>query len=527
MFEESLTQNIISQQGDFTISGIGLYATSRLNNVINSSDSSSQASGEGKAYILLTGATGLVGRYLLRDLVLRKERVAVIARPSSKLSARQRVETIMQYWEKQLGKILPRPIVIEGDICEDGLGISDSDARWIADNCVEIIHNAAILKFKAVTRLEEPFRTNLDGTTEVLKFAKTHDIPDFHYVSTAYVCGKTSKTVVESQLDEGQELRNDYEQSKFEAEKLVQDAEGFRNVTIFRPAVIIGDSETGFTSTYHGLFLYLRLIAMLVPHQQRDESGKHQTPIRLPMNGDEPRNLVPVDWVSAVIAHIVCTPNAHGRTYHLTPEECTNARSVIDSCCNYFNSAGVTYAGPDATPDTDDEFSRAIFENTRIYESYETSDPEFDRTNVEKWAGHLPCPPIDTAMIHRFIEFGEANRWGKSRVRAPKVDYWFEDELAKIGKLAESIVGRISAAIDAPVTIGLDIKGAGGGQWTFAEIATGIRITRGLPAESSPILTIEGRNVAQLLDKLTEHEPESAFGLFADQFESTISLALG
>ena len=351
-------------------------------------------------------------------------------------------------------------------------------------------------------------------------------IPDFHYVSTAYVCGKTTKTVMEDQLDQGQELRNDYEQSKFDAEKLVQSTTGFRNVTIFRPAVIIGDSETGYTSTYHGLFLYLRLISMLVPHQQTDDDGKHMTPIRLPMNGDEPRNLVPVDWVSAVIAHVVCTPNAHGHTFHLTPESCTTAREVIDSCCSFFNSAGVVYAGPDAKPEANDEFSKAIFENTKIYESYETSDPEFDRSNVEKWAGHLPCPSIDEAMVHRFIEFGESNRWGKRRPRAPKVCYWFEDELEQIGKLAESIVGRLSAAIDISVTVGLDIKGAGGGQWTLSEIATGIRVSRGLPGEGSAILTIDGEHVAQLLDKFSSHDPESAFGLFADQFESTISLAL-
>lgn len=500
----------------------------RLYNVIEPTNlpPTNSIEAHGKTYILLTGATGLVGRYLLRDLLLRKERVAVIARPSSKLSARDRVESIMQYWEHQLGRNLPRPIVIQGDICSDNLGMSVEDAQWVSENCIETIHNAAILRFEAKTAEDEPFRTNLNGTRNVLKFVKEQGIPDFHYVSTAYVCGKTSERVFEDQLDRGQELRNDYEQSKFDAEKLVRAESGFRNVTIFRPAVIIGDSETGFTSTYHGLFLYLRLIAMLVPMQQRDDDGKHSTPIRLPMNGDEPRNLVPVDWVSSVIAHIVCTPEAHGRTYHLTPEECSTARQVIDSCCDYFNSAGVTYADPDARSEATDEFSKAIFDNTKIYESYETSDPEFDRSNVLKWAGHLPCPQIDEAMIHRFIEFGESNRWGKNRPRKPAVEYWFEDELVQIGNLAESIVGRLSASIETPVTVGLDIKGAGGGQWTLSEIATGIQISRGLPVEGNPVLTIDGQHVAKLLDKFSSQDPESAFGLFADQFESTISLAL-
>lgn len=479
-----------------------------------------------KSYILLTGATGLVGRYLLRDLLLRKERVAVLARPSGKYSARDRIESIMQFWEKELGRSLPRPIVISGDLCSPDLGVSAADQTWIAANCKEIVHNAAILRFEACPRTDEPFRTNLGGTENVLQLAAELQIPDFHYVSTAYVCGETSEPVLEHDLDRGQQLRNDYERSKFAAEKLVRAATGFRNVTIFRPAVIIGDSKTGYTSTYHGLFLYLRLIAMLVPMQQRDESGKHFTPIQLPINGDEPRNLVPVDWVSAVIAHIVCTPEAHGRTFHLTPEQCSSAKQVIDSCYDYFNSAGVEYVGPDAEVQPQDEFSRAIFENTQIYDSYQTSDPEFDRTNVEKWAGHLRCPEIDPAMIHRFISFGESNRWGKSRPQTPKLTYWFEDELDRIGQLAESIVSRLSSTGDAPVTIGLDISGPGGGQWTLSDICTDVEASRGLPGEGYPVLTISGEHVANLLDKFSDIDPESAFGLFAEQFESTISLAI-
>lgn len=493
--------------------------------MIDRSDLPSELYQSNKNYILLTGATGLLGRYLLRDLLVRKERVAVIARRSANQSARQRVEAIMQQWERELGQKLPRPVVIEGDICSPDLGMSLANKRWVSENCRDIIHNAAILRFESADRTDEPFRTNYHGTANVLDFANNSGIEKFHYVSTAYVCGKASETVTEDQLDVGQELRNDYERSKFDAEKLVRAAKGFRNVTVFRPAVIIGDSKTGYTSTYHGLFLYLRLISMLVPQQQRDETGKHLTPIRLPMSGDEPRNLVTVDWVSSVIAHIVNTPDAHGETFHLTPETCTTASEVIDSCCSYFNSDGVVYAGADAATEENDEFSKTFFENSRIYDSYITSDPDFDRSNVEKWAGHLPCPTIDQAMIHRFIEFGAANRWGKNKAETPDVEYWFEDELERIGELAKSMVGQRASSIDASISIGLDIIGPGGGQWTLEEIGKSIRFTatQGLPHGENPVLTIDGKLLAQLLDEVSN---EVEFGQFVDQFESTFSSAM-
>ena len=173
-----------------------------------------------------------------------------------------------------------------------------------------------------------------------------------------------------------------------------------------------------------------------------------------------------------------------------------------------------------------DEFSKTFFENARIYESYVTDDPQFDRRNVETWAGHLPCPVVDESMIHRFIEFGESNRWGKFRPKAPQVEYWFEDELGRIGEIAESIVVRRDDSIAGPVTIGLDIKGPGGGQWTLCEIASGVRFQAGLPLGESPVLTVDGKHVAQLLNRLSSHDLEFGSGSFADDFENTIALAI-
>ena len=308
-------------------------------------DSFNDIGSSARQYVLLTGATGLVGRYLMRDLFLRGCHLAVIVRPTKRMNVQQRIESILQGWENELGRRLPRPIILEGDVCEENLGLGTEEINWIRDHCARVIHSAAALQFNAANVDEEPWRTNLGGTRNVLHLCRMARIAHFHYVSTAYVCGQRNSLVFEHELETGQEFRNDYEQSKFESEKLVRAARHFVTKTIYRPAVIVGDSRSGFTSTYHGLFLYLRLLAILVPQQPRNRDGVIQTPIRLPMNGDEPRNLVPVDWVARVVSNIFCDSAAHGRTYHLTPDRCTSAREIIDYCYEYFNSCGVEFCG--------------------------------------------------------------------------------------------------------------------------------------------------------------------------------------
>ena len=370
-----------------------------------------------RRYILLTGATGLVGQYLLRDLLLLGYPVAVVVRRSRHATASQRIEAIMQRWEQELRSRLPRPVVLSGDVCDKDLGLVADDQEWIGQNCDQIVHSAAILKFHPAPQDTDPWKTNLGGTGNVLALARRTNIKRFHYVSTAYVCGQRQDRVWENQLDCGQTFRNDYERSKFAAESLVHAADHLESRTIFRPAVIVGDSQTGFTASYHGLFLYLRLMATLIPQQERNADGIIETPIRLPLCGDEPHNLVTVDWVSRVISQIVNNREAHGRTYHLSPDECITTRQVIDFCCEYFNTTGVEYSHSHTESRLDNQFSRRVFENIGIYQPYERNDPEFDKSNVQQFAGQIACPRIDKDMIFRFIKFAVADRWGKQRLK--------------------------------------------------------------------------------------------------------------
>ena len=431
----------------------------------------------------------------------------------------------MQRWERQVGRPLPRPVVFSGNLSQPDLGLSAGEVLWVKKHCDEVIHNAAILKFQAESPEHEPFITNLRGTENVLAFCNRTGIRHLHYVSTAYVCGHQDEVVNEEQFETGQTFRNDYERSKYEAEKCVRAATGFESKTIFRPAVIIGDSETGYTSTYHGLFLYLRLMDLLLPHQERDANGVIQTPIRLSMNGDEPRNLVTVDWVSAVIAHVVCTPEAHGQTFHLSPDRCSTAKELIDYCYKFFNSEGVEFAGAGAERTPDNDFSEAFLDNVRVYENYETSDPVFDKSNVIQWAGHLECPPLSEQMVRQFFEFARSQRWGKLAPPLPEVEYWSEEHLNEIGELAESVMSKLPLPPAQPVTLGLDIQGPGGGQWTLTGLLSeGLRILPGLPSGTSPMLTVHSAQVGQLLGGFAgEVTDTDSLGRFQRQIELMLS----
>jgi len=461
-------------------------------------------------YALLTGATGLVGRYLIRDLLLQGQPLALVVRPSRKQTCRERVETILQMWERDLGRELPRPVLLEGDVGQEQLGLSLANRRWVAHNCDRVIHNAAILTFHGPDRQGEPWRTNLDGTRNVLDFCRDLKLRNLHYVSTAYVCGDRTGTIQENELDLGQGFRNDYEHSKFLAEKLVREADYLDHLTVYRPAVIAGDAHTGYTSTYHGIYMYLKMMSVLVRNQPPDENGVRQVSMRLSLTGDELRNVVPVDWVSAAICHLFNTPAALGGTYQLAPTEPITPREIIDAACKYFNSTNVEFYGyrrPD--PETMNDFEKACYASMTIYESYDMTDPRFDRTNLLKFTEHLPCPRIDETMLHRFLRFGDEDRWGKRREPVPSVNFWCDDYLRRT--ISQQSGRAVPTKSTDPLILGLEIVGPGGGQWTlYLQNNRAPVLEPGLPDNAGIQLTL-GVDAAAALARGSVAEPTPFF----------------
>ena len=367
-------------------------------------------------HLLLTGCTGLLGQYLLRDLLLEDVPLAVVIRARKDETAHARLDQLLGYWENELGRSLPRPVCLEGDLTAPGLGLSDSERTWVARHCGSVLHNAASLTFVGKDRTQEPWLSNLTGTANVLGLCRDAGLGEMHYISTAYVCGQRPGLIFENDFDRGQEFRNDYEHCKFEAEKLVRTADFLDRVTVYRPAIIVGDSRTGYTTTYHGLYAYIYFVWLYTQLKARDADGRLNAEMRLNLTGDEQRNLVPVDWVSAVTTHLFHHPEYHGQTYHLTPVQPVTARELGDALCRQFNMYGPRYAGPDALQIGElNDLEKMFYEFVAQYQPYWNEEPRFDSRNTQAAAAHLPCPPIDAACLARLMDFGVRDQWGKRR----------------------------------------------------------------------------------------------------------------
>ncbi|TWT79193.1 Linear gramicidin synthase subunit D [Planctomycetes bacterium CA13] len=437
------------------------------------------------SYLLLTGSTGLLGEYLIRDLLQRGVLLAVVARPSPIASAAQRIDAICHRWQRVRGQALPRPVVLEGHLDKPGWGLSADQHRWIETNCDALLHNAASLQFVAESREGEPWLTNMHGTERMLELCERWKIAELHHISTAYVCGRRTGIIRETELDQGQQFGNDYEASKCASELMVRSAsDRFKSVTVHRPAIITGDYHTGYTSTFHGLYAPLKIAASLLYQTPLMEVSESTLVKTLDLSGSEEKNFVSVDWVSEVISSIVCDRSLHNQTYHLTAEYRTNCQTLANVMHETFAEHAMEILVKEiekaaASPGRQNKNSSlptlsleglqsAFREQMEIYQAYWRSDPVFDRSNLNAALPYLAPPPIDADSIRRLCRFALKSNfgWPKPPITTPK--FLAGDLLQDHGfaKPAANKSNRITTIeTDSVADLNLRVLGDGGGDY--------------------------------------------------------------
>lgn len=238
-------------------------------------------------------------------------------------------------------------------------------------------------------------------------------IRQLHYVSTAYVCGLREGPILETELDLGQQMGNDYERSKLEAEKLVRSDALPQPPTIYRPSILVGDSQTGYTSAFHGFYAMVKLAHTLASQIVLRSTTAEMVFQAFNLEGHERKDYVPVDWVSAVITHLLGHPEHHGKTYHLTAAEPTPvalwSRAIQDAVEGYSRLADPS----DSSRRDARWFEEMFLGQAEIYRSYWRDDPQFDRTHTNAAAGHLPCPIVNYDMLLQMAKYAIRTNFGK------------------------------------------------------------------------------------------------------------------
>lgn len=364
-----------------------------------------------KKYHFLTGGTGLLGSYILRSLLQDGHSVAVLARPTRKASAEQRIDKIFSHWEREEGRTLPRPLVLSGDLLSSDW--VDKSRDWFARSCCSIVHCAASLTFYGAPE-DEPWLSNVEGTRRILDLARRAEIRRMHYVSTAYIAG-SSREFFEGQTDIGQTLRNDYEKSKFDAEIMVREADFLDKPTVYRPSIVVGDSRTGYTTTYHGFYAVLKLAHTLVQRLPLGSTSGRNLLAALGLNGGEHKNFVPVDWVVAVFRHIFSNPEYHGRTYHLTSPRPPLLSDFVDMVQDAVETFSTLADQEDPYRADESWFFQNYTDQVRIYRAYLQDDPRFDSRNTQAVAPHLPCPVMDRDLMLFLARYAILSDFGKRK----------------------------------------------------------------------------------------------------------------
>jgi long-chain acyl-CoA synthetase len=265
--------------------------------------------------VLLTGGTGFVGAELLARYLERSDRpVYALVRAESRQAGEERLREKLS---PLLGTdVSERLVAVPGDIESPGLRLSEADRDRLAGEVGQVVHAAASVSFDLP--LDDSRRINVEGTRNVLDFALGCDVVErFAYVSTAYVAGDHTGEFGEDDLAVGQEFRNPYERSKFEAEQLVRSHAHELPIQIFRPSIVVGEAESGWTDSFNVLYTPLRAYA------------RGQLPF-VPARQTSPVDVVPVDYVADSVFELARRPVERMETYHLVAgPEATTVEEII------------------------------------------------------------------------------------------------------------------------------------------------------------------------------------------------------
>lgn len=251
--------------------------------------------------IVFTGFPGFIASQLIRAMAAKENGIAAIVLPAEMEKAKKEAGEIQRLFNCE-------PIrLMQGDITKEGLGLNEEDTAFLKEKEVVFWHLAAIYDLAVPRNIA--WKVNVEGTRSVNQFVSAlPNLKRYLYFSTAYVAGDREGTLYETELVRPENFKNFYEETKFEAELLVEAMKAELPVTIIRPGIVRGDSETGETIKFDGPYFFLNMIDRLRKLPFIPYIGKSTAFI----------NVVPIDYLLKASVYLSEHSAAEGQTIHLT-----------------------------------------------------------------------------------------------------------------------------------------------------------------------------------------------------------------
>ena len=367
--------------------------------------------------LLLTGATGFVGMEVLARYLERTDReVFVLVRAADDERARERLRATLVTLGHSPDRFSGRVTAVAADVEHDGLGLDAEHRLELAGRVSEVIHSAASVSF--TLPLEESRRINVEGTRHMLEFAgeasQYGGLERFAYVSTAYVAGTHEGVFREDQLDVGQEFRNAYEQTKYEAEQLVRGHTAGLPVQIVRPSIVVGERRSGWTASFNVLYSPLKaFVRGALPFLPADRSA--------------PVDVVPVDYVADAIFALAGEPlERSGETFHLVSGAgATTVGGLTDRAAAHLHRRPPRIIRPRVyhklihplLVHVGSRRRRRALHRSEVFFPYFTMQVRFDDTEARRRLepSGVRAAPVER-YLDRLIDFARAADWGRRRL---------------------------------------------------------------------------------------------------------------
>ena len=263
-------------------------------------------------HYFVTGATGFIGKRLVKKLLERKGSVVhFLIRASSEA----KVADLREFWGVSAARVVP----VFGDLTAKKLGVSTDDIKALKGQIDHFYHLAAVYDLEADA--ESQIAVNIDGTRNTVELAKAIGAKHFHHVSSIAAAGLYEGVFREDMFDEAENIDHPYFMTKHESEKIVR-TECKVPWSVYRPALVVGDSRTGEMDKIDGPYYFFKLIQRM----------RQILPPWMPSVGLEGGriNIVPVDFVVDALDHISHHKRASGQCFHLVDPMGYRVGDVLD-----------------------------------------------------------------------------------------------------------------------------------------------------------------------------------------------------